>query len=268
MTKRYRVGLAQAAQSAHLGRNLREIGDFIDRAKAKKLDLLVFPECALTGYGPAFHGAAGFDPDAIEAAVAEARGRARAAGISLLIGAHLPRGGAWTNSLLCIRSDGRVLARYDKAHLYGGDPEYYAPGREPAPVVTVRGARIGLQICFDIRFPEPFRYLALRGAQVTAVPSFIHGRNDMWKEGVIEGHVRARAAENGRFLLFANAAGPGQNVPSMIADPRGEIVAKARRGARELLVAELDLLRVNDDYLSLRREDLYPSVGPKRSGKG
>ena len=266
MAKPFLIGVAQARQSAHLGRNLRKIAEYLDRACARQLDLLVFPECALTGYGPAYYPAPDFDPDAIEAALAEVRGMVRASRTAVLIGAHLPRGTDWTNSLLCIRVDGRIAARYDKVHLYGRDPDYYAAGDKPGPVVSVPGARVGLQICFDIRFPEPFRRLALSGARILAIPSFIHGRKDMWKGPVIEGHVRSRAAENGRFVVFANAAGPSQNVPSMIADPRGELVAKAIRGAEELLVASLDLSRVNDDYLSLRREELYAPV-PRKPGR-
>jgi NAD+ synthase (glutamine-hydrolysing) len=267
MAKQFLIGVAQARLSANLGKNLREIAEYLDQARAEKLDLLVFPECAMTGYGPAYYSSRDFDPDAVEAALVEVRGMVKASGTAVLVGAHLPRGTDWTNSLLCIRPDGRVAARYDKAHLYDRDPDYYAAGDAPGPVVSVKRARIGLQICFDVRFPEPFRRLALNGAQVLAIPSFIHGAKDMWKGPVIEAHVRSRAAENGRFVLFANAAGAQQNAPSMIADPRGELIAKARRGAEELLIASLDLSRVNDNYLALRREALYAPVQSKRSGK-
>lgn len=258
MPKKFRIGVAQAGQSGDLGRNLREIARFVDHAATRKLDALLFPECALTGYGPAFHPSPPrFDPDAIDAAVMELREYARANRLAIIVGAHLPRESGWTNSLLCIRGDGRMLARYDKAHLYGCDGEYYRPGDIPGAVATVGGAKIGLQVCFDIRFPEPFRRLALRGARVIVVSSYIHGRGDMWKRPVIEAHVRSRAAENGRFVIFANAAGPYQNVPTMIADPRGEIVVEARRGTAEMLTADLDLSAVNNDFLSIRRTDLY-----------
>ena len=116
---------------------------------------------------------------------------------------------------------------------------------------------MGLQACFDIRFPEPFRALALAGAQMIVVPSHVHGKSDMWKNPVFEAHVRSRAAENGRFVVFVNAAGPEQNVPSMIADPRGELVAKCHKAARHLLVARLAVHRVSDDFLRCRRTDLY-----------
>lgn len=257
MAKEFLIGVAQAKQSANLGKNLREIAEYIDQGRAEKVDLLVFPECALTGYGPEYFESRNFDPDAVEAALREVREMVKAAETAVAIGAHLPRGTDWTNSLLLIRPDGRIAARYDKTHLYGNDSDFYSPGNEPGPVVSVQRVRVGLQICFDIRFPEPFRRLAAQGAQIFLVPSHIHGAEQMWKDMVIEGHVRSRAAENGRFAVFANAAGEYQNVPSMIIDPRGELVEMSRKGAEELIVAPLDLSKVNDEFLSLRREELY-----------
>jgi len=252
------VGVAQMRVGADLGVNLRGIADFAEMAQTAKADFLCFPECALTGYAPALHeSSADFDADAVEAAVAEVRGIARERKVSLVLGAHLPLDGGWTNSALLVRSDGRLVLRYDKAHLYGWDAEYYRAGRERAKTISVKGARIGAQICFDIRFPEPFRALSLGGAQMIFAPSHIHGERDMWKGPVIASHVSSRAAENGRFVVFANTAGRTQNVPSMIANPRGEIVARCRKGAEQLLVAEADLSKVNDEYIGCRRTDLY-----------
>jgi len=252
------VGVAQMRETNDLGRNLREIGRFGETAARAGVDVLVFPECALTGYGPAYHeSSSAFDVDAVAAAIEETRALARKERMALVLGAHLPLEGGWSNSALLIGPDGRIAARYDKAHLYGLDAEFYRAGRAPPPVAAVLGAAVGIEICFDLRFPEMSRRLALDGAQVIAIPSHIHGRKDMWKRPVIEAHVRSRAAENGRYVVFANAAGPYQNAPSMIADPRGEVPALARRGARELLLARLDLDRVQDDLVRCRRQDLF-----------
>ena len=252
------LGIAQMRESSHLGRNLWEIAQFAEAAAAEGADILCFPECALTGYGPAHHESpADFDPDAVEAGLAEVRVLARRLGMTIAIGAHMPLDGGWTNSVLLIRSDGRIVTRYDKAHLYGLDAEFYRAGRERAEAATVKGVRIGLQICFDIRFPEPFRRLAIEGAQIILVPSHIHGKSEMWKGPVIASHVSSRAAEDGRFVAFVNSAGSAQNAPSTIANPRGEIVLRGRRGAQQILLAELDLRQVNEDFLSVRRTDLF-----------
>lgn len=260
------VAIAQIPQSRDISDNLRRIADAVAQARAARADILCLPECALTGYGPAFHkSSAPFDPSPVASALSQARAMARDADMAILLGAHLllantgeaaPAHG-WTNSCLLISPRGRVLTRYDKAHLYGRDPEYYLAGRQRPAVATVRGGRIGIQICFDIRFPEPFRALALAGAHVIVVPSFIHGPRAMWKGPVVAAHVSSRAAENGRFVVFVNAAGPNQNVPSMIADPRGDIILRARRGVRQILTARLRLDHVNNDFLRRRRADLY-----------
>lgn len=265
--KPFVVAIAQAVQTSDLGVNFRAITGFIERAAQAEVDLVAFPECALTGYGPAHHAsAAGWDPDAVEAAVEELRALAREARTGVLLGAHLPVEGGWTNSALLIGPTGRLLARYDKAHLYARDGEFYRPGRARPTIARLGGARLGMQICFDIRFPEPFRMLALGGAQLILAPSHIHGAADMWKGPVIEGHVRSRAAENGCFLAFINAAGEHQNVPSMVADPDGRLIAVADRAESQLLLARLDPRQANDRFLRVRRTDLYGAEASARTG--
>ena len=261
--KQIAIGIAQMRESEDMACNLQEIGRFARRAREAGADILCFPECALTGYGPAYHQSPlDVEPDEVEAGLADVRRLARETRMAFVLGVQLPLEGGWSNSALLVRPDGRIAARYDKAHLYSLDVEFYRAGRALARVATAKRARIGMQICFDVRFPEPFRQLSLDGAQIIVVPSHIHGKRDMWKGPVIEAHVRSRAAENGRFVAFVNAAGAAQNVPSMIADPRGEIVARCRRRAGHLLVAKLDLSQVSNDFLSCRRRDLYGEVLP------
>ena len=262
-THHLKLLLAQVPQSASLSENLNEIQSGMDAAKKARADLLVFPECALTGYGPGrYSSPSEFDQAGLRRALQEVRALTRRARVAVLLGTHLPADHSWTNSAILISPAGRRIARYDKAHLYGNDPDYYIPGDCAPEVKHVGRAKIGIQICFDIRFPELFRRLALAGADVILVPSFIHGTHDMWKRSVIESHVSSRAAENGRFVVFVNAAGRSQNVPSCVADPHGIITHAARRGARRFLDVALDLREVNNRFLSNRRPQLYDSASP------
>ena len=257
--KRVAFAVAQMRESGRIAENLRQIEKFAAEARAVKADILCFPECALTGYGPVYHKSP-LDVDAgeVESALAGVRRMAREMRMAIVLGAPLPLEGGWSNSALLLRPDGRIAARYDKAHLYGRDAEFYRAGRATAQAARTKRVCVGMQICFDLRFPEPFRQLSLAGAQVIVVPSHIHAKKDMWKGPVMASHVSSRAAENGRFVVFINAAGvSAQNVPSMIANPRGEIIARCRKGVGQLLVAKLDLRAVNDDFLSCRRTDMY-----------
>ena len=259
--QRITVAIAQIEQSKNLAENLAATQEAVVQAHKAHAKIILFPECALTGYGPAFHSSTKTfaSAGAIENALKEIRAIARKKKITIVIGSHLPLGDGWTNSAALINPSGRMTGRYDKAHLYGRDIEYYRAGRARPVPASAQGAKVGLQICFDIRFPEPFRALALAGAQIIVVPSYIHGAKNMWKGPVITAHVASRAAENSRFLLFANASGRTQNVPSLIVNPRGDIIARARRGTRQLLTARLDLTEVNDHFLNSRRRDLYPA---------
>jgi len=259
--QRITVAIAQVEQSKNLAENLATAQEAVVQAHKARAEMILFPECALTGYGPALHNSTETfaSARAVENALKQMRAIAREEQMAIIIGSHLPLGDGWTNSAVLISRSGRITGRYDKAHLYGRDIEYYRAGRaRPAPA-SAHGVKVGLQICFDIRFPEPFRALALAGAQIIVVPSYIHGAKNMWKGPIVTAHAASRAAENGRFLLFANAPGRTQNVSSLIASPRGDIIARARRGARQLLTARLDLTEVNDDFLSARRRDLYPA---------
>ena len=143
------------------------------------------------------------------------------------------------NTSTLIAPDGSVAARYRKIHLFDVAVDHgpvdtesarVAPGDE-CVVAEVDGIRIGLSVCYDLRFPELYRTLALQGAEVFAVPSNFTERTgrDHW-----EVLLRARAIENGAWVLAPGQSGgpPGQPAygRSMIIDPWGTVVAQASDG--------------------------------------
>lgn len=153
------------------------------------------------------------------------------------------------NTTLVFDPDGRVIARYRKIHLYDVDfagqfrireSDTVAPGDE---IVTVEadGLRLGLSICYDLRFPELYRLLTLAGARALLVPAAftLHTGRDHW-----EVLLRARAIENQAFVIAPAQVGahPGGHCfgRSMIVDPWGTVLAQApdRPG---VVTAELDL---------------------------
>lgn len=176
------------------------------------------------------------------------------------------------NTSVVFDTDGTQVARYRKIHLFDAAP---LPGAPPYcesatvaaghDVVTVAREQmhLGLAICYDLRFPELFRALAMRGAEVLAVPSAftLETGRDHW-----EVLVRARAIENGCFVVAPGQCGPRppDRVTfghSLIVDPWGTILAQAPDGPG-VIVADLDLDRVGDvrrrlPALANRRPDLY-----------
>jgi deaminated glutathione amidase len=171
--------------------------------------------------------------------LAAARAWARELGIHLLAGSISERGGEGekvSNTSVLIDPQGEDVAIYRKIHMFdvdaGGvsyrESEFERPGDE-AVAAPVGGITAGLTVCYDLRFPELFRILALRGARMIAVPSaftLATGR-DHW-----EVLVRARAIENQLFVVAPNQF--GEAPPhyssfgrSMIVDPWGEVLATA-----------------------------------------
>ncbi len=160
------------------------------------------------------------------------------------------------NTAVVIDPSGRIAARYRKVHLFDVDVPDGPRTLESSKVMPgdklialdVAGTRLGLSVCYDLRFPEVYRALALAGAEVLAVPSDFSARTgrDHW-----EVLLRARAIENGAWVVAAGtcgAGGPGA-IPawghSMVVDPWGRVVAEA--GDEEAIIrAELDLDRVAD----------------------
>lgn len=172
------------------------------------------------------------------------------------------------NTSVLIAPDGAIAATYRKIHLFDvavedgpvdRESDRVSPG-DRAVLVDVDGVRFGLSICYDVRFPELYRALAVAGAEVLTVPANFTERTgrDHW-----EVLLRARAIENGAYVLAPSQIGgpPGQPAfgRSMIVDPWGTVIAQApdRVG---IVGAELDLARVR----SVRGQ--IPSLANRRSG--
>jgi predicted amidohydrolase len=145
-----------------------------------------------------------------------------------------------------------VRAVYRKIHMFDvevtgrtyRESEHEAPGDEVVLSETAGGVRLGLTICYDLRFPELYRILAVRGAHVITVPSAftLPTTRDHW-----EPLLRARAIENQAFVVAANqvgrhAKGYRSGGRSMIVDPWGVVLAQAP-DSETFITAELDLER-------------------------
>jgi predicted amidohydrolase len=184
--------------------NLVQCLESMDAAAENGADLLVLPECALTGYC--------FSSLEESLSVAESipgpstddvAARCRELNVYAVLGLLEEADGRCYNALAFLGPEG-LVGKYRKTHLpYLGVDRFVAPGDTPLDVYDTAIGRIGLNICFDVRFPEPARVLALNGADLIALPT-------NWPEGAESAPdylVNARAIENRVNYVAANRVG-------------------------------------------------------------
>jgi predicted amidohydrolase len=229
-------------------RNLAAAEGLVRAAAADGAELVALPEkWNLLASGEQI--AAGAE-DLDGPSLAAARSWARELGIHLLAGSIAERGGERPfNTSVLVGPDGADLAVYRKIHMFdveAGGVEYRESEHEQAgeEIVSapVDGIELGLSVCYDLRFPELFRILALRGARLIAVPSAFTAATgrDHW-----EVLLRARAIENQVFVIAPNQVGEApphysSYGRSTIVDPWGVVLATAPDGEC-FVAADLDL---------------------------
>ena len=276
-----RVAAIQLNSTADKPANLEAGLEMIDRAAASGARLIALPE-VWTYLGPdeGMHDAAEFVPGPTTELLAE---KARQHGVYIHGGSiveKIPGDPRLANTTVVIDPAGEILASYRKIHLFDVDLDGVAVYRESATIspgdevvtVDVDGVTVGLAICYDLRFPELFRILALRGAEVIMLPAAftMTTGKDHW-----EVLIRARAIENGVFMVAPGqfgqyAAGKWSYGRSLIVDPWGTVLATAGDGIT-IAGAELDLGRVAQvrrqvPSLANRRPDAYQWPAAEHAG--
>jgi deaminated glutathione amidase len=262
-----RVAVCQLNSRDDRAENLRVARGLLARAADAGADFAMLPEY-VDYLGP---GARAPKPEAIDGEFATFfADAARDLGMWVHAGSFheaVPDSDLTFNTTLVFGRDGALAATYRKIHLYDveipGRVSYQesrsvAPGAELV-TVAVEGAQVGLSICYDLRFPELYRRLAVAGATVLVVPAafMMHTGRDHW-----EVLLRARAIENQAFVLAAGQIGdhePNRTCfgRSMVIDPWGTVVAQAP-DVTGVTVAEVDLERITKI-----REEL-PSLANRR----
>ena len=222
--------------------------------------LAVAPEGCLSGYLPEPGMVRRLDQSATLDAIEIAHDWARRAGVHLIAGACLETQGVWRNATFYLGPQGERW-RYDKINLAMSERADFAPG-DQLPVLDIivdgQSVRVGIQMCREIRYPEQWRLLAQRGAQVIAYVNNAVGNPDgpsLWRA-----HAVSRAAENQRFVVGANNAAPDQGCTSLIVAPSGKVLAEAAVGAISTVAAEIDLAEVSDWVLNQARSDVVEVV--------
>lgn len=232
----FSVAVVQLDSKADKERNVRRMCSFVDEAAEAGADLVAFPEMATyVGDTSRYGDVAEAVPGPTIEALAE---KARKHSLYVHTGSHLesiPDSDRVYNTSGVLGPDGTLLDTYRKIHMFdiGSDldhweSEYVAPGEEITTVETEL-ATFGLSICYDLRFPQLYRTLAMQGADVHFVPAAFALRTgkDHW-----ETLLRARAIENQAYVIAPAQTGDKPETyetygRSLVVDPWGNVVSKA-----------------------------------------
>lgn len=253
-----KIALIQLVSSTKVAENLRQIEELMIQAREEQAELVVLPEnCAFMGR---------CDTDKL--AIAEQEGDGP---IQTAISGMAKKSGLWVVAGTCpikpskkmparVRAScmvydnlGRSVARYDKIHLFDvqvSKSEIHKeslttePGKNLVVVDTPVG-KIGLTVCYDLRFPELYHQLRVKGAQILSVPSAFTKLTGQAHWDIL---LRARAIENLCYVLAPNQGGHHENGRdtyghSMIVEPWGSVLAQKEQGAG-IITADVDLSRL------------------------
>ena len=278
------VAATQFACTWDLPANANRAEALVRQAAAKGAQVILVQELFATPYfcieqRPEYLALAGaFDGHPLIARFADL---ARELGVVLPCCYFEKAGQAHFNSCAIIDADGRILGNYRKSHIPQGvgyeEKFYFSPGDTGFKVWQTAFGRIGLAICWDQWFPEAARAMALMGAEMLLYPTAIGSEPpnpDYDSQPHWEATMRGHAAANIMPVVASNRIGtevaPGGRAltfygSSFIADPAGQLVAKASRGAEEVITAAFDLtaiaeLRASWGVFRDRRVDLYGAL--------
>jgi len=251
LTNTLRAAAVQLTATPDKAANLETADRLVRQAAADGARLVVLPEkWSVLGRGADLRaGAEPLDGPAI----AWARETARELGVDLVAGSVSERvegDDKLRNTSLHIGPDGEIKATYRKMHMFDvevdgtvyRESEHETPGDDVVLSRTADGVELGLTVCYDVRFPELYRILAVRGARIVTIPAAftVPTTRDHW-----EVLVRARAIEDQCFVIAANQVGThveglASGGRSMIVDPWGLVLAQAA-DAQTVITADLDL---------------------------
>ena len=250
--------------------NRQKIVARIREAVERSAQLVILPECALTGYCFDSLAEAAQFAEPLDGPSAQVIADAcRETGTHSVVGFIEADGGKYYNSAMLVGPQG-LVGSYRKIHLpFLGVDRFLTPGDRPFHVFDLPFGKIGINICYDASFPEASRMLKLLGAELIVLPT-------NWPPGAWrtpEFVINTRAHENHVYFAAANRVGTERGWEfigrSKVADCLGDTVTEAGREGEEILIAELDLQGANNnrivnvagayeiDRLADRRPELY-----------
>jgi deaminated glutathione amidase len=268
MSEVCRIAVVQLKSDTDKMKNLAQSKDYIKEARYKKAQIICFPEFQM-GFSPS-------DQKPIELReisetvntsnfVRSLSRYAKENGIDIIstIYEKVRTKNKVFDSALAIKKNGVIMAHYRKIHLYDAlgfrESDKFLAGNSIEKPFQFDAAKIGLMICYDIRFPEMSRILSVQGAELLVIPSaWVHG---IMKEEHWQTFIKARAIENGIYVIAPDQIGNIYTGRSMVVDPFGTVLLDMgnKEGMEVVELEKSDIIKVRAQLplLKNRRTDVY-----------
>ena len=235
-----KIGAYQFAVTGEIAFNLEVIKQAISKAVDKNVELLVFPECALTGYPPRdIKSSTVVKFDELSLVYRELQELVDRYEITIICGSIVKEKNEYYNTAIIMRPF-EEATYYHKRALWGWDRDNFTRGNQER-IIKIGEWKIGIRICFEIRFPEFFRELYDKGTDLNVV--LFYDVSDMESEeryDLIKSHIRTRAVENITHILTVNATKPYQTAPTVLFDKSGFLLAELEKNEEGLLIYDLE----------------------------
>ncbi len=232
---------------ADLDATLERLAAVLDQAAAA--DLVILPELSNSGYAFASRDQAWNCAEGVADSrfVDFLRDRCSHHDFDIISGFAERDGAELYNTAILVGSEG-CSARYRKLHLFGNEPDWCQPGNLGLPICERRGLRIGMLLCFDWAFPEVWRILALRGADLIAHPC------NLVLPGLGQRAASGHALVNRTYVATSNRTGTEGDLRftglSQIAGPDGKLIAAAPQTGDAVLIADCEVGRARDKQIT------------------
>ena len=224
-----RIGAYQFAVSGSIDDNFHRIQEAILQAACENVRLLVFPECALTGYPPHDIEKPSFvEFDRLNNMYAHLQEVVNDKQIYVIVGSIIKDKDVYFNSALLFSPHQKMQAYYKRA-LWGWDKENFSVGQKNG-IFNVDGWNIGVRICFEVRFPEFFRELYKENTDLNVILFYdTSSEENLDRYRLIKSHIITRAVESVTYTLTVNTCSSYQTAPTMLSDRSGCVLSELER---------------------------------------
>lgn len=235
-----KIGAYQFTVTKDISANFNKVHTALQRAKKNDVRLMVFPECALTGYPSRdITSPAEVDFEKLEEVYVQLQDFADQNDIYVMAGTITNDNEKYYNTAMCFRPYQEPF-HYRKRALWGWDQDNFDMGNEEG-VLEIDGFKVGVRICFEVRFPEFFRELYDRQTDFNVILFYdVADFDDVERYDLIKAHIRTRAVENVTETLAVDAIAPYQTAPTALYGKSGQVLKELKRNTEDFLFFDLE----------------------------